>query len=56
MYIQCNTEARSHNHRYHGKALSIKYYVSLHSSIFPASYYIVIRRLYGSTTLSDIIS
>jgi len=55
MYVQFNTEARSHNHCCHGNAVSIKY-ECLYSSILSASYYIVICRLYGSTILSDIIS
>lgn len=56
MYVQFNTEARSHNHCCRGKAVRIKYYECLYSSIFSASYYIVICHLYDSTILSDITS
>jgi len=56
MYVQFTMEARSHNHCCRGNAVNIKYNECLYSSIFSASYYIVICRLYGSTILSDIIS
>ena len=59
MYYKCNTEARSRNHCYYGKAISIKYYECVCSLSNPACnayalHYIVTCDLSGCTLFATL--